>query len=354
MADHSHKWHNEKGDTRSLIYGDNSLSHIIDKLKNMNYEMDDLRDNVLQIHPKSNKKFYHEEETFERYLDESAKMDDTLDQWIKLCIENTNKNLQRHDSAIKNLEERIAHLAHILAIQKIKHDKPVNNGTPTPNESNPVRRLGLGNPEPVNMVIDMADRSMQSPKGIVENVLVKIHKFIFPVDFVILDIVEDDKVIDELGGPKNLEEIEVISFSPSGLSVIHRNSFGKFQDSDNMSISNNDFVKGMDELWDDLDSGILTNVIVNPPLKPEFLGNNMVGVARNLYVFVGSHTFLSDFIILENITEFIEKGSKEVLAARRQNLRPYRAIIMCLFSDFRGNEFAQETLDMNSSLAVII
>ncbi|GKD80541.1 putative reverse transcriptase domain-containing protein [Tanacetum coccineum] len=40
----------------------------------------------------------------------------------------------------------------------------------------------------------MADRSMQSPKGIVKNVLVKIHKFIFPVDFVILDFIKDNKV----------------------------------------------------------------------------------------------------------------------------------------------------------------
>ncbi|GKE06885.1 homeodomain-like protein [Tanacetum coccineum] len=44
------------------------------------------------------------------------------------------------------------------------------------------------------MVIEMADRSMQSQKGIVKNVLVKINKFIFPVDFIILDIVENNKV----------------------------------------------------------------------------------------------------------------------------------------------------------------
>ncbi|GJS39835.1 retrovirus-related pol polyprotein from transposon TNT 1-94 [Tanacetum coccineum] len=56
------------------------------------------------------------------------------------------------------------------------------------------KRLGLGNPRPINMVIEMVDRSMQSPKGIVENVLAKIHKFIFSVDFVILDIVDDNKV----------------------------------------------------------------------------------------------------------------------------------------------------------------
>ncbi|GKD52839.1 retrovirus-related pol polyprotein from transposon TNT 1-94 [Tanacetum coccineum] len=63
------------------------------------------------------------------------------------------------------------------------------------------KRLGLGNPKPVNMMIEMAAMSMQSPKGIVENVLVKIHNFVFPVDFVILDIIEDDKVPIILGRP---------------------------------------------------------------------------------------------------------------------------------------------------------
>ncbi|GJX35474.1 homeodomain-like protein [Tanacetum coccineum] len=61
--------------------------------------------------------------------------------------------------------------------------------------------LGLGNLKPINMVIEMADRSIQSLKGIVENVLVKINKFIFPVYFIILDIVEDDKVLIILGRP---------------------------------------------------------------------------------------------------------------------------------------------------------
>ncbi|GJX28981.1 retrovirus-related pol polyprotein from transposon TNT 1-94 [Tanacetum coccineum] len=89
--------------------------------------------------------------------------------------------------------------------------------------------LGLGNPRPVSMVIEMVDRSMQSPKGIVKNVLVKIHKFIFLVDFVILDIIKDDKVriilrrpmlatgyarIDVFGGKISLEVgIEQIIFN---------------------------------------------------------------------------------------------------------------------------------------------
>ncbi|GJS88094.1 retrovirus-related pol polyprotein from transposon TNT 1-94 [Tanacetum coccineum] len=63
------------------------------------------------------------------------------------------------------------------------------------------KRLGLRTPKPDSMVIEMKDKSMQSPKGIVENVLVKIDKFIFPMDFVILDIVEDSKVPIILGKP---------------------------------------------------------------------------------------------------------------------------------------------------------
>ncbi|GKC11775.1 homeodomain-like protein [Tanacetum coccineum] len=63
------------------------------------------------------------------------------------------------------------------------------------------KQLGLGNPKLINMVIEMADRSIQSPKGIFENVLVKINKFIFPVYFIILDIIKDVKVPIILGRP---------------------------------------------------------------------------------------------------------------------------------------------------------
>ncbi|GJT63909.1 putative reverse transcriptase, RNA-dependent DNA polymerase [Tanacetum coccineum] len=63
------------------------------------------------------------------------------------------------------------------------------------------KRLGLGSLKPIRMTIEMADRSMQSPKGIKENVLVKIRNFMFPVDFVVLDIMEDENVLIILGRP---------------------------------------------------------------------------------------------------------------------------------------------------------
>ena len=56
------------------------------------------------------------------------------------------------------------------------------------------KQLGLGEPKPTRMSIQLADRSVKYPRGIIEKVLVKIDKFIFPVDFVVLDMDEDVEV----------------------------------------------------------------------------------------------------------------------------------------------------------------
>ena len=51
-----------------------------------------------------------------------------------------------------------------------------------------VKRLSLGELTPTTMTLQMVDRSMVLPKGILEDVLIKIGKFIFPVDFVVMNI----------------------------------------------------------------------------------------------------------------------------------------------------------------------
>ena len=49
------------------------------------------------------------------------------------------------------------------------------------------KQLGFGELKPTNITLSLADRSMKIPKGIVEDVLVKVDKFYYPVDFVVLD-----------------------------------------------------------------------------------------------------------------------------------------------------------------------
>ncbi|GKC42746.1 homeodomain-like protein [Tanacetum coccineum] len=296
------------------------------------------------------------------------------------------------------------------------------------------KRLGLGSLKPIKMTIKMADRSMQSPKGIKENVLVKISNFVFPVDFVVLDIMEDENVSIILGRPmlatahakidvygkkislgvgndqvvfninkkespafispicvinevdktqelndlvmndKKVRDFEnylspeygsqdIISLSPSELAEDKEEFSMTLGDPDKrMSIGLEEFVD-IDDMWDNLDPGILSNekatteflksgdrihlhsldnlqlsckigfVSFNPYFVPQtpfniisrkayntimnheimYSGINIVGLAKNLRVFIGNLQFLVDFIILESTIEFVEKGLTEVL-----------------------------------------
>ncbi|GJU60697.1 uncharacterized mitochondrial protein-like protein [Tanacetum coccineum] len=61
--------------------------------------------------------------------------------------------------------------------------------------------LGLGDLAHTRLTIELGDRTIKHPRGIAKNVLVRIGKFIFPIDFVILDIPEDDDVPLILGRP---------------------------------------------------------------------------------------------------------------------------------------------------------
>nr|XP_025693061.1 uncharacterized protein LOC112795339 [Arachis hypogaea] len=64
-----------------------------------------------------------------------------------------------------------------------------------------MRRLSIEEVKPTWMSLQLADRLLVIPNGVVENLLVKVEKFVFPMDFVILDLDEErsDSII--LGRP---------------------------------------------------------------------------------------------------------------------------------------------------------
>ena len=53
------------------------------------------------------------------------------------------------------------------------------------------KRLGLGEARPTTVTLQLADRSLKHPRGVIEDVLVKVDKFIFPAYFIVLDMEED-------------------------------------------------------------------------------------------------------------------------------------------------------------------
>nr|GEZ34771.1 reverse transcriptase domain-containing protein [Tanacetum cinerariifolium] len=63
------------------------------------------------------------------------------------------------------------------------------------------KKLRLPTLNDTKMVLELADRTISKPTGVAENVFVKVGKFYFPSDFVILDFIADPRVPLILGRP---------------------------------------------------------------------------------------------------------------------------------------------------------
>ena len=67
------------------------------------------------------------------------------------------------------------------------------------------KRLGLGEARPTIVTLKLVDKSLKHPGGggggVIEDVLVKVDKFIFPAYFIVLDMEEDKEIPIILGRP---------------------------------------------------------------------------------------------------------------------------------------------------------
>ncbi|XP_052181094.1 uncharacterized protein LOC127794196 [Diospyros lotus] len=80
------------------------------------------------------------------------------------------------------------------------------------------RKLGLKEPTPTTVSLQLADRSIKYLRGVVEDVLVKVDKFIFLVDFIVLDMEEDHDMPLILGRPFLATERALIDVQQGKLS----------------------------------------------------------------------------------------------------------------------------------------
>ncbi|XP_023742504.1 uncharacterized protein LOC111890633 [Lactuca sativa] len=63
------------------------------------------------------------------------------------------------------------------------------------------KKLHLLELRPIRMAIHLANKTVTFPRGICEDLLVKVDKFVFPADFIVLDMEEDHQVPIILGRP---------------------------------------------------------------------------------------------------------------------------------------------------------
>lgn len=77
------------------------------------------------------------------------------------------------------------------------------------------------------MTLQLVDKSITRLSGIAEDVLVKVDKFLFPIDFVMMDIEEDNDAPLILGHPFMKTTIMMICID-EGLCPIRRGMFKSF------------------------------------------------------------------------------------------------------------------------------
>nr|GEX80744.1 DNA-directed DNA polymerase [Tanacetum cinerariifolium] len=100
---------------------------------------------------------------------------------------NSRENASKTDDRIDKLVDQISTLVDIVS------KKVVTPATIKAVEES-CKKLSLPELTPTKMTLELADRSITHPKGVVEDVFIKVRKFHFPTDFVVVDFEADPRV----------------------------------------------------------------------------------------------------------------------------------------------------------------
>ncbi|GJX58809.1 gag-pol polyprotein [Tanacetum coccineum] len=135
--------------------------------------------------------------------EEAEAMAETMEQYMSKTRTNYGSGVVR-----PKIEEKDSADAKKAIQEMAEYSQKWHNGTPRGRRASvsvmpllTYLNLGLGEFAHTKLTVELADRTMKYPKGISENILVRIGKFTFPVDFIILDMLEDIKVPLILGRP---------------------------------------------------------------------------------------------------------------------------------------------------------
>ncbi|GKE17098.1 zinc knuckle CX2CX4HX4C containing protein [Tanacetum coccineum] len=243
MADHSQKWHD---DTTSRNIGSSSskdgLAALVNKLDNLGRDMKKLKESVHAIQVGC-------QICEGPYLDKDCPLNEEVKQVEEVRYEEYERTtpskgnnegrqtlaeteIRQSDEYPKFMKDLVANKPLTLGNEDIKINRRLLNQLP-PKDKDPgsfilpcsigrlefnnaladlraginimpfsmYKRLGIGKLETIKMNIELADNSKCIPKWIVRNLLVKIDKFILPIDFIILDVLEDFRIPVILGRP---------------------------------------------------------------------------------------------------------------------------------------------------------
>ncbi|GJW08677.1 putative reverse transcriptase domain-containing protein [Tanacetum coccineum] len=190
MVDHSQKWHDGTS-SRNVEGSSNSegIAAIVRKLDNLGAHLDKdcpLNEEVKSIEEAKYEKRPSLEELMNKHLEESIRRRAEMEEWI--------------------VQEKVASSKVLSCQLPPKEMNPGNFTLPCTIGSlnfyamadlganinvipkSMFEHLKLAQLKKTDMLVEMVDMTKKSPTGIVENVLVKIDKFLFPSEFVVMDM----------------------------------------------------------------------------------------------------------------------------------------------------------------------
>ena len=129
------------------------------------------------------------------------------------------------------------------------------------------QKLGLGEVKPTTISLQMINRSLTYPRGVIEDVLVKVGKFIFLVDFMVLDIEEDREIPLIFGRPFLTMGRALISVHIGNLTLHVNDEEIQFNTYHTMKFPDEGQSCNRISVLDDCVKGVVGGVLIDDPLE---------------------------------------------------------------------------------------
>nr|GEZ83793.1 reverse transcriptase domain-containing protein [Tanacetum cinerariifolium] len=184
------------------------------------------------------------------------------------------------------------------------------------------RKLKLPTLNDTKMVLELADRTISKPTGVAENVFVKVGKFYFPVDFVILDFIADPRVPLILGRPflstahaiqcgdipsiKKVEQINKIDFIDAGGIDFDLEEIENFLNDDSIPFGVEDSSFNMEEDILFIESLLIEDL---PPPNPLIIPNQTKSpIEEPKHSFKMRYEYFNTNLVTKDVTESSTKN----------------------------------------------
>nr|GEX63291.1 hypothetical protein [Tanacetum cinerariifolium] len=139
------------------------------------------------------------------------------------------------------------------------------------------KKLKLPTLNDTKIVLELADRTISKPTGVAENVFVKVDKFYFPADFVVLDFIADPRSLTiqcgDISSIKKVEQINKIDFIDAGGRDFGSEEIENFLNDDSIPLKVKDSSFNMEEDIIFLEKSSTKN-LVPIPRECEVVSNN--------------------------------------------------------------------------------